>query len=111
MMSAIELWGGVECTINRIDDHWYDQLERNGHRERLEDFEQFAALGIRRLRQAVLWERHAADEPDWRHSDAALAKLRQLGIDPIVGLIHHGSGPAGTSLIDDRFAPGLAAHA
>ncbi len=110
-MSDVELWGGVECTINRIGDRWHDQLEGTGHRERPGDLERFASLGIRRLRQPVLWERHAAAQPDWRDSDAALARLRELGIVPIVGLIHHGSGPAGTSLIDDHFAPGLAAHA
>lgn len=110
-MSGIELWGGVECTINRVGDTWHDQLAANGHRDRPDDLELFAALGIRRLRQPVLWERHAAADPDWRHADAALTRLRALGVDPIIGLIHHGSGPAGTSLVEDSFAPGLAAHA
>src|SRR5690606_6638122 len=87
------------------------QLDANGHRERLEDLELFAGTGIRRLRQAVLWERHAGHRPDWQQADAALARLRSLGIEPIVGLVHHGSGPPGTSLVDDSFAPGLAAHA
>src|SRR5690606_310483 len=31
--------------------------------------------------------------------------------EPIVGLVHHGSGPPGTSLVEDGFATGLAAHA
>jgi dTDP-4-dehydrorhamnose reductase len=110
-MTRLELWGGVECTINRVGDTWYDQLASNGHRGQLEDLELFAALGIRRLRQAVLWERHAGESPDWRSTDEALHKLRGLGVEPIAGLIHHGSGPAGTSLIDANFAPGLAAHA
>ncbi len=108
---ALELWGGVECTINRVGDAWYDQLEANGHRDRTGDLALFARLGIRCLRQAVLWERHAGADADWRHSDAALATLRSLGIAPIVGLLHHGSGPPGTSLVDESFAPGLAAHA
>jgi dTDP-4-dehydrorhamnose reductase len=108
---VLELWGGVECTINRVGDTWHDQLDANGHRERLDDLELFAGIGIRRLRQAVLWERHAGHRPDWQQADAALARLRSLGIEPIVGLVHHGSGPPGTSLVDDSFAPGLAAHA
>ena len=37
-----------------------------------------------------------------------LARLRALGIEPIVGLVHHGSGPFGTSLLDDGFAERLA---
>lgn len=110
-MAAPELWGGVECTINRVGDTWYDQLAANGHRERLADLDLFAALGIRRLRQAVLWERLARPDADWREPDAAMHRLRQLGVDPIVGLIHHGSGPPGTSLMEDSFVTGLAAHA
>lgn len=110
-MSGLELWGGVECTINRIGDEWHDQLTANGHRERLDDLELFASIGIRRLRQAVLWERHPDEQADWSAADSALNKLRGLGVSPIVGLIHHGSGPAGTSLIESSFAPGLAAHA
>src|SRR5690606_30821883 len=110
-MAGLELWGGVECTINRVGNTWYDQLDANGHRQRPEDLDLFASLGIRRLRQAVLWERHAGAHADWRDTDVAMQRLRQLNITPIVGLIHHGSGPPETSLVDDGFASGLAAHA
>src|SRR5690606_30383094 len=110
-MAGLELWGGVECTINRVGNTWYDQLDANGHRQRPEDLDLFASLGIRRLRQAVLWERHAGAHADWRDTDMAMQRLRQLDITPIVGLIHHGSGPPETSLVDEEFAPGLAAHA
>jgi dTDP-4-dehydrorhamnose reductase len=110
-MSGIELWGGVECTINRVGDIWYDQLEGTGHRERLTDFALFAAMGIRRLRQPVLWERHNGNDADWRSSDEALSALRDVDIVPIVGLMHHGSGPAGASLVHEGFVPGLVAHA
>src|SRR5947209_17075154 len=37
--------------------------------------------------------------------------MQALGIEPIVGLVHHGSGPFGTSLLDDGFANGLATFA
>jgi dTDP-4-dehydrorhamnose reductase len=110
-MADLELWGGVECTINRVGDVWYDQLAANGHRDRLSDLELFASLGIRRLRQAVLWEQHSSDPIDWRHADCALSALQRLGVAPIVGLLHHGSGPRGTSLVQEGFAAGLAAHA
>src|SRR6478736_5125629 len=111
-MPALELWGGVECTINRVGDAWYDQLAYNGHRERIgADLELIAALGIRRLRQSVLWERHPDERADWRDADAALWELRRLDVTPIVGLIHHGSGPPGTSLVEDSFVSGLVRHA
>lgn len=44
-------------------------------------------------------------------ADERLARLRSLHVEPIVTLTHHGSGPKYTSLLDDRFASGLAAHA
>ncbi len=111
-MDALELWGGVECTINRVGGHWFDQLSHNGHRERLDDLDRFAALGIRRLRHPVLWERHSGEEASqWHWPDASLSRLRELRIEPIVGLLHHGSGPPQTDLVDEGFASGLAAHA
>ena len=45
------------------------------------------------------------------HNAGKLAELRRLDLRPILGLVHHGSGPAYTSLVEDSFAPGLAAHA
>src|SRR4051812_31268353 len=113
-MSGIELWGGIECTINRVGDEFFDQLDRCGHYARLDDLDAIAALGIRRLRFPAVGERIAPDglaHADWRWCDAGLARLRDLGIDPIVGLVHHGSGPKGTHLLDSGFAGGLAAFA
>jgi dTDP-4-dehydrorhamnose reductase len=109
-----ELWGGVECTVNRVGDRYFDQLERSGHAARLDDLTLFAELGVRRMRYPVLWERTAPlgiDDADWRWPDERLARLRELGIDPIVGLVHHGSGPGATSLLDASFPYGLAAFA
>ena len=51
------------------------------------------------------------DERDWRWSDERLNRLRSLDVAPIAGLVHHGSGPSYTHLLDDGFAPGLADHA
>ncbi|HWG54951.1 MAG TPA: sugar nucleotide-binding protein [Gaiellaceae bacterium] len=103
----MELWGGIECTYNRVGDRWFDQLELNGHRHRLDDLDLFAELGLRTIRYPVLWER----APDWGWVDERLGRLRELGIRPIVGLCHHGSGPAHTNLLDYGFAAGLAEHA
>ena len=105
-----DVWGGVECTVNRLGDRYFDQLELTGHARRLSDLDHIAPLGIRTLRYPVLWERvmRAPGEYDWSWSDERLGRLRELGIDPIVGLVHHGSGPRWTSLIDEGFATGLA---
>lgn len=110
----LELWGGVECTISRIGDRYVDQLERNGHLTRLDDLDRFAELGIRAIRYPVQWERvapHGLENADWSWTDERLGRLRELGIRPIVGLVHHGSGPRSTSLTDPSFADGLATFA
>ncbi|HEY4541398.1 MAG TPA: family 1 glycosylhydrolase [Noviherbaspirillum sp.] len=111
---TIELWGGLECTVNRVGDNYFSQLERNGHATRIEDIERFASLGIRAIRYPVLWERTAPDGPataDWSWADARLPRLRDLGVAPIVGLVHHGSGPRHTSLVDPGFPEKLAEFA
>ncbi len=115
--SPLEVWGGLECTINRVGNAFHRQLDRNGHLGRPDDIERFAGLGIRALRYPVLWEQHAPDGEDargtidWSWADARLPRLRTLGVRPIVGLVHHGSGPAHTSLVDPTFATGLARFA
>ena len=113
-MHDLELWGGHECTVNRLGDAYLDQTLLSGHHDRLLDLDLFASLGVKALRYPVLWERVAPDRPghyDWRWSDERLNRLRELQILPIVGLVHHGSGPRYTSLVDDSFAPGLAEYA
>src|SRR5947209_3558346 len=113
--SAMELWGGVECTINRVHNRYFNQLALSGHWGRADsDLERFAALGLRALRFPLLWESLAPDsleEIDWGWSDARMAKLRSLGIRPIVGLLHHGSGPRYTNLLDPAFPEKLAKFA
>ena len=107
----LEVWGGIECTVNRIGDRYFDQLEWSGHYGRLDDLDRIATLGIRTLRVPLLWERIAPDglaAADWSWTDAMLGRLRELGVRPIATLVHHGSGPRGTHLLDGDFAPGLA---
>lgn len=111
--SPLELWGGVEASVNRVGNRWFDQLHEGGHHGRPCDLDRFADLGIAALRQPILWERTEAAQGrrDWSWPDQWMARLRQLPIRPIIGLVHHGSGPAWTSLAQDSFATGLAAHA
>jgi dTDP-4-dehydrorhamnose reductase len=113
-MAQLEFWGGPECTVNRTQDGYTDQTKLNGHHDRLSDLDLFAELGLQAIRYPVLWERIAPDGPDsadWRWTDERLAGLRARGIRPIAGLVHHGSGPAHTNLLEDGFAPGLAQFA
>ena len=110
MPSELELWAGAECSVVRVGDAYVDQIVRTGHEARLEDFDRLAALGVRAVRLPVLWERTAPDgiaSADWSWSDAALARVRRLGMRPIVGLVHHGSGPRHTSLLEASFVRGL----
>ena len=112
--SPLALWGGAECTINRIGDRYLDQVELSGHDARPDDLDRFAELGLTVLRYPLLWETFALSADNarrWNWHDQRLDRLRQLAVRPLVGLIHHGSGPRQTSLLDDDFADGLAAHA
>jgi dTDP-4-dehydrorhamnose reductase len=51
------------------------------------------------------------ERADWAWPDQRLNRLRELGLRPIAGLVHHGSGPPHTSLVDPAFAKGLAVFA
>ncbi len=109
-----EIWGGVECTINRIQDTWLDQLENANHYNRLGDLEKIADLGIRALRYPVLWDKHQPFKDcaiDWTWISKQLNEIRSFGIKPIAGLLHHGSGPGFTNLADKNFAEELASYA
>src|SRR4051812_4377195 len=110
----LELWGGVECTRNRVGDRTFDQLDRSGHAARPSDLDLIASTGVRAVRYPVLWERVAPNglaDADWTWADERLGRLRELGIRPIVGLLHHGSGPPDTSLLDPDFATKFARYA
>jgi dTDP-4-dehydrorhamnose reductase len=109
-MPNLELWGGHECTVNRVHDRYLDQTVLSGHQDRIEDLALFADLGVKALRYPVVWERIAPERPDvmdWTWTDERLTQIRRLGMRPIAGLLHHGSGPAYTSLTADSFVEGL----
>ena len=113
-MTPLELWGGHECTVNRVGHSFHDQTRRSGHHERISDLDRFAELGLKALRYPVLWERVDPDgrgAADWTWTDARLGRIRDLGMRPIAGLLHHGSGPATTNLLEEGFATAFAAYA
>jgi beta-glucosidase/6-phospho-beta-glucosidase/beta-galactosidase len=105
-----DIWGGAEYTYNRVGDRYLDQMEFSGHASRLSDYESFTELGISTFRFGIIWERHEQD-PSWKWSEERMQWMRSAGVRPIVGLVHHGSGPIHTSLLDPQFAQKLAAYA
>ena len=110
----LALWGGAECTINRVGDHFKDQTISSGHDVRANDLDRFAGLGITAIRYPLLWESFELchdREQLWEWHDERLARLRGRGVRPILGLVHHGSGPRATNLLVPDFAAGLAQHA
>src|SRR4051794_29810965 len=113
-MRPLELWGGHECTVNRVGTVFHDQTVRSGHQDRIEDLDRFASLCLKALAYPVLWERAAPNSPtdlDWTWSDERLGRIRDLGMRPIAGLLHHGSGPRYTGLLDQGFAAAFAGYA
>lgn len=113
-MPKLAIWAGLECTVNRVGDRLINQCEKSGHHKRLADLRMFAELGVERLRYPCLWEFAAPDRPgdyDWSWADERMLELHRLGLSPIVGLLHHGSGPMYTSLIDPEFPEKFAAYA
>ena len=112
--SRLAIWAGIEPSVVRIGDRYVDQVRSTGHHDRLSDLDLLAGLGIEALRYPVLWERVAPDSiasAQWEWSDQRLARIRELGIEPIVTLLHHGSGPRYTDLLDPQFPEKLAAYA
>jgi dTDP-4-dehydrorhamnose reductase len=112
--APLELWGGVECTVVRIGDEYRNQLVDTGHWSRMDDLEAMAKLGVKAVRYPIVWETVAPQVPtelDFSWHDKRLARLRELGIRVIGGLVHHGSGPRYTSLLDPDFPRLLADYA
>ncbi|MEP6616460.1 MAG: family 1 glycosylhydrolase [Ginsengibacter sp.] len=112
--TSLEIWGGIECTINRIEDCYLDQLHYSKHYDREEDIPLIAGLGIKKLRYPILWEYHQPhvnSDINWSWVTKQLDAIKSFGITPIAGLVHHGSGPEFTNLLDQNFPNLLAAYA
>ena len=108
-----EVWGGIECTINRVGDRFFDQLDyANFYLD--PPLESIADLGIRKLRFPILWEKHQPvfnQSIDWSWIEQTLLFFKEKGIDVVAGLVHHGSGPVYTNLLDKQFPYLLANYA
>lgn len=107
----LELWGGVECSVVRIGDHYRNQIVDTGHSARFADLDAMIELGIKAVRYPILWETVAPETPselDFSWHDSRLEHLHKNGIKIIAALVHHGSGPRYTDLLDPRFPDLLA---
>src|SRR3954447_14349225 len=114
MLATPEIWGGVECSIIRLRNRWRDETAETGHAGRLADLDRIRDLGIRTLRYPLLWESISPDDietADFSWHDERMPRLKELGVDVIAGLLHHGSGPRYTNLLDPAFPELLARHA
>ena len=64
---------------------------------------------VQRARYPIRWHRVEAERGryDWQATDAALAYLQEMGVSPIVDLVHHTSYPGwlDDGLRDRRFGP------
>ena len=112
--NELELWGGIECTINRVNQNFFDQLQYAGHYDRLSDIDLISQTGIQKIRYPILWEKHQPSKStaiDWSFTMERLTALKEKGVDVIAGLVHHGSGPAFTDLSDPQFPYLLADYA
>src|SRR4051812_21351261 len=112
--SVPQVWGGVECSRVRVGRRVVDQLDLTGHAGRTSDIERIASLGVSAVRYPVLWEHVAPNglaRADWRWSDERLSALRAAGVQPIVGLLHHGLGPRGMSIVHPGFVAAFARYA
>ncbi len=104
----MEMWAGFECTLNRVGDRFQDQLLPTERKKRTHCLESLPALGFTAFRYRIAWDDVSTP---WDTVAQDIALLTSHNIKPIIGLLHHGSGPADTSLISDNFIDGMAAHA
>jgi beta-glucosidase/6-phospho-beta-glucosidase/beta-galactosidase len=88
---------GIEDTF--ITEPWHltgrtlDEYELTGHYERWqEDLGLIAELGVKTARYGVPWHRiqPAPHRWDWDFADRTLERLLELGVEPIVDLVHYG---------------------
>ncbi|MFL5674161.1 MAG: family 1 glycosylhydrolase [Chloroflexota bacterium] len=104
------VWAGVEPSFLNVDGRRRDQLVETGHDSRPRDLDLLAELGVSAVRYPVLWGR-GGPETDWVWAEERLDRLSALGIEPIVGLLHHGWGPEGIDPLEPSYPARFAAYA
>jgi len=115
---STSVWVGPECSFLTVGDWHCDQLALTGHDRRVDDLDPLAGLGATGIRMPILWGRGGGRRStDWRWAEARMRRAIDLGLQPVVGLLHHGFGPAGRDPLDPgwpaafgRFAGAVAAR-
>jgi beta-glucosidase/6-phospho-beta-glucosidase/beta-galactosidase len=107
-VSGLEFVAAFESTY--LPAHDVDVVELSGHDTRWRaDLDAVAAAGVTRLRYPVRWHRIELEPRRyrWRHTDAVLGAIHELGLHPIVDLVHHTSYPRWLhgGFVDSRFGP------
>ena len=78
-----EVWGGIECSINRVGHEYFDQLQFSEFYERKELLQRVADLGVTSFRLPILWEKHVTtqgDRIDWTFAEECLSYLQSRNI-------------------------------
>ena len=92
--SAIPFVGAFESTYQPVHDR--DVMETTQHTQRWrEDLMLLHSCNVRQLRYPLRWHR-IEPEPgrfDWSRSDEVLGFMRDIGVEPIIDLLHHTSYP------------------
>jgi dTDP-4-dehydrorhamnose reductase len=104
------VWAGVEPSHLTIEGRRRDQLAETGHGDRVEDIDGLIELGVSAVRYPVLWG-WRGEPTNWEWAVKRLRRLASAGIQPIVGLLHHGWGPDGIDPLDPEYPKQLAAYA
>jgi dTDP-4-dehydrorhamnose reductase len=107
------VWAGPECAHLTVGTWACDQLALTGHDRRPDDIRRLADLAVSAVRYPVLWGRGGGrgDGTDWAWAEDRLERLAAAGVAPIVGLLHHGFGPAGLDPLDPAWADRFGAYA
>jgi dTDP-4-dehydrorhamnose reductase len=113
-LPAPEVWAGFESARVRVRRSTVDQLRLTGHTGRPDDIDLLSWLGVTAVRYPVAWDRVAPRGlavADWSWTDARLAALAERSVEPLAGLLHHGGGPRGMSILHPHFPAALATFA
>lgn len=98
--SAFQWLAGIEDTFittpSARTGRTLDEYELTGHYDRIEqDLALLAGLGLRAVRYGIPWHRINSRRGEWDFgwADRPLERLVELGIAPVVDLVHYGLPP------------------
>src|SRR5688572_8151252 len=107
-----EVWAGPECAFVEAASGPRDQLLETGHAARRSDIDDLIDLGVRAVRQPVLWGwPDGRPDTDWGWAAKRVERLATAGVRPTLGFLHHGFGPAGVDPLASDYAHRFAAFA